>query len=728
MYRNFLRRGNTVHMTNLANIAIENQKAFIQYLYDKNIDLGYFYSNLLHESIFYIKKINIFQLNNFESIKSLYLSLDYQDDKHFNDILEGKGVRYSSQFTQKVEEKYSLRSSKLLENDIYSDIIGDDWNDRNFGRIFRHYLRFFQSSLFDSENIRPTVHKNYKFLRFDSFEKFPSFKLIDSEIEFGGHHPELENFKGVCFIAKEDTILFSKYFFNEDVNKLKIYKTFQCNGYSLLMEWHKKSKNKNPVSIAELLDLLCQDHNKSTLQKPFHSKLGNHDPIIKYGFNTSNFYFDEESVNFPIFYSKFSSEEDEFYLVKTKHSKDNVAILISERDKLSGKNHYNFEDKKRDYRQYKRRFRELKESLLNFVPKYGIRICFLSIPSSDANVENLPSVMASNLNRGVTDITLSRKSSKEARHISEDRRKSFWEKGMYEEESQGLLIENSYDGWWNDFDVILVIDDVVTTGGSFTVINKFLMDAGVPEEKLVNFAFYKYLREEDFKAYKAGLVRFYEKTGPIDGIIWDFDGTIVDSRNRKLENKIPSGKASSQEWAKFFQEAESIYPILDSLMNVFNYISRRFPYTIVSNSSKSRIKILLSQKSTCQKIFPSKEISNMKSDTYWDLKPINGGKFSRFEANINNVLSDNDKKYKPNPNSINTAIEMIQIYSEGRRIIGIGNTRTDILAYKSAGLEAILVTWYTDFWYGDSYGADWVFHHPDDLLTFIKENEWYLEF
>lgn len=77
---------------------------------------------------------------------------------------------------------------------------------------------------------------------------------------------------------------------------------------------------------------------------------------------------------------------------------------------------------------------------------------------------------------------------------------------------------------------------------------------------------------------------------------------------------------------------------------------------------------------------------------------------------------------KPDYCTIIDAIEKIKTISNGHRIIGIGNTKNDIIAYKAAGLETVLVTWGIHYRFGRDYGADHVFHNPKQLLDFLKSN------
>ena len=77
---------------------------------------------------------------------------------------------------------------------------------------------------------------------------------------------------------------------------------------------------------------------------------------------------------------------------------------------------------------------------------------------------------------------------------------------------------------------------------------------------------------------------------------------------------------------------------------------------------------------------------------------------------------------KPSPETIKNGVGLTLDTIEPTRIIGIGNTKNDIIAYKAAGLETVLVTWGIHYRFGRDYGADHVFHNPRQLLDFLKEN------
>ena len=158
---------------------------------------------------------------------------------------------------------------------------------------------------------------------------------------------------------------------------------------------------------------------------------------------------------------------------------------------------------------------------------------------------------------------------------------------------------------WGIYDHIVLIDDVTTSGSSFRMVDKFLISHGVPEDKIVNYAFYKYQaveKWENIKAlYQENLVNSKSKFS-IDGVIWDFDETIINSRDRKVE--VEQNLLNGEGFNYNFFNTEVVYDMYNGLEDVFNILANKaIPYTVVSNRYRLMIK-LFKQKLLREKIFP----------------------------------------------------------------------------------------------------------------------------
>ena len=110
------------------------------------------------------------------------------------------------------------------------------------------------------------------------------------------------------------------------------------------------------------------------------------------------------------------------------------------------------------------------------------------------------------------------------------------------ENKSTLLISNP--GILARLDLVVVVDDVLTTGSSFRAMGEFLRENGF-RGRIVNFAYARAFTGEVVKAYlryDRGIERepFPEKggsqdpDGPIGAIVYDLDQTLIDSGIRDL--------------------------------------------------------------------------------------------------------------------------------------------------------------------------------------------------
>lgn len=446
------------------------------------------------------------------------------------------------------------------------------------------------------------------------------------------------------------------------------------------------------------------------------------DPITKFKFNTQ-FDYVEEGVEIPIFYSETYTNDstmsfnfirgfDDFYLVKTKYNAINGSF-ISDSTNNNTKCRFDFSNDE-DKKCLDERILQLKNALKNFIPKSNLKICYLAIPTSKKfPIINIPQYICDKIKQTDQDVEFTRIEEKEASHLGESRDSKF------EDIVKGLeLNDNKNKDWFNEYDVILLIDDIVTTATSFREINRYLIDKiGVPKEKLVNFAFYKYQKVDNWeKIKKLSKEKTIIKDSNIDGIIWDFDQTIVDSRkrNKKFEDSIFDLVNRN------IQENCTLeYDVYENLNDVFNYISDKIPYCITSNRPNFVNKYLSFPKIHTN-IFPQRRIDLFNKSFYYYYAEKDD--ISKFNCKLL-VRKKGEECYKPSSDLITKSIELLKerTNTPAKRIIGIGNTKNDIIAYKAAGIEAVLVTWGIKYYYND-YGADYIFNTPAELLEFIKEN------
>ena len=430
--------------------------------------------------------------------------------------------------------------------------------------------------------------------------------------------------------------------------------------------------------------------------------------------------FVEEGLPLPIFYGELYNRETnmdfdmqkEFYLVKTKIQENNV--FISEVNQSDGKNKFDFTNYS-ERNKLEQFIKQCQSKLRQFVKDPTKRICYIGIPSSESRIYNLPQYIAKDLNVD-NEVPLVRKMSKQKTHVESTGKRQH----SYQELTEGLELEH-HD--WGTYDYIVLVDDVTTSGSSFRMVDKFLISHGVPINKIVNYAFYKYQTVENWEniksLYKAASLNSEPKF-LIDGVVWDFDETIVNSRDRKVEveQNLFNGKGFNYN----FYNKEVVYEMYTGLEDVFNILANKsIPYTVVSNRYSLMIK-LFKQKLLREKVFPFEQKNGI---TFYYKEENKKG--YRDYTHSDWLIKPREKSFggyhtKPACFSVTDSIKQIKQYSSGNRIIGIGNTKNDIIAYKAAGLETVLVTWGIHYRFGRDYGADHVFHNPEQLLDFLKKN------
>ncbi|MFT0790751.1 hypothetical protein QM962_08460 [Streptococcus hohhotensis] len=450
-------------------------------------------------------------------------------------------------------------------------------------------------------------------------------------------------------------------------------------------------------------------------------------------FNIHQFDFVEEGLPLPIFYgSLFNREQNmefeqqnNFYLVKTKYSIVDKTLL-AERNQSNGEQKFDFNNKF-DLQKLETKFNEFEKRFQEFVNLEYNKICYLGIPSSECGVYNIPQILAKIMNPN-QEIELIRTITKDKTHIENGKRQI-----LFDEITKGLELQGVGEFWWEKFDFVVVIDDVTTTGSSFRMVDKYLINKGVPKEKIVNYSLYKHQKVEKWNSIVEKYEHFenFRSNSQIDLIIWDFDETIVDSRKRNVEfESTINDKMKLKKGNKYFKNGETfyraspIYSIYPGLEEIFEFLANDgMIYEIISNRYYLMEKLFYQEKLR-KKIFPKDEGDGCQYVSY-----KTNGEYTNYEKccwlvpTFETKIDDYTIKYlKPSPKTIKNGVGLTLDTIEPTRIIGIGNTKNDIIAYKAAGLETVLVTWGIHYRFGRDYGADHVFHNPEQLLDFLKKN------
>ncbi|WP_273707669.1 hypothetical protein [Leuconostoc mesenteroides] len=272
----------------------------------------------------------------------------------------------------------------------------------------------------------------------------------------------------------------------------------------------------------------------------------------------------------------------------------------------------------------------------------------------------------------------------------------------------------------NAYDAILVIDDIVTSGNSFLSIQN-IMDSKNFAGDIFNFAFSKstnHMAIDFYGKQTKNFVNIEEKDSrPVSGIVFDFDQTLINDhyRNIDFESGLHQLNTNSQsDFQTFLDNNEGIY---DAYSGIEDFQRKNIPFTIVTNSYIKRIDVIFQLKNILRNIYPytydamfkvPTNLSKYIHEKYNDNVKYgnhNGGKLFRIMFNRpNNIFStpyetvENTRiRYpKPNPKVINQSIEWLNTTFNltcNDRIIGVGNTIEDIIAYNEAKIESILGLW-----------------------------------
>lgn len=370
---------------------------------------------------------------------------------------------------------------------------------------------------------------------------------------------------------------------------------------------------------------------------------------------------------------------------------------------------------KEDFARYEKEYDKDLRAVLNHVMKEtpkrkrGVIV----IPSSNADVTNrvtelVRRVLASNPDP-FEDLTkhLRRTETKAAAHAGGSR--------SLEDNVKTLSLSSQIR--LTSFDVILVIDDIVTSGKSFQALCKFLRNAGFGGQ-IYNFAFARTMPGVCIDAYKEYDPSFHRGKMPsskLEALIFDLDQTLLDSFIREMgfeDGSWDGGKypefASSRKLGPY-----QVFEGIDELMRM------KTPFAIVSNRSVRQLRELFKSKPLAEAIF--------KNHSYIS----SGSKLPEevFSYPLEEKEGYPVKCYKPCPAGVSNAIAWLSRRNSRKedalRIVGLGNTLEDMIAYRLAGIESALALWGVPEWckqYAcDNWGADYVFESVAEFAEWRKK-------
>lgn len=285
-------------------------------------------------------------------------------------------------------------------------------------------------------------------------------------------------------------------------------------------------------------------------------------------------------------------------------------------------------------------------------------------------------------------------------------------------------------------DGIIVIDDLTTSGNTFAAVDQVLHEYGI-KNKVINFAFGRSMRPIGQARYDEWLdgkaewtSQSFKKQGRITGLIYDVDQTLVDSTNRSdefehhrdvvFESPLNFTKDNDEEenyihFLNRFASGNSQVKesLLDGAANVYypypgiEHLQRQgIPFALVSSSMEKRCQLLMKTESAQKAIYP------LIWDTHFpDRQTSVGHEIYRhymgrdYDENSGHsvypslVRFDNIWGLARKPAEIKEKLAVQWLKGQQKdpdeesRIVGLGNTVEDMIAYHKAGVEAVLALW-----------------------------------
>ena len=316
---------------------------------------------------------------------------------------------------------------------------------------------------------------------------------------------------------------------------------------------------------------------------------------------------------------------------------------------------------------------------------------------------------------------------------------------------------NHYNSWKRNItgpvhpeSVVIVVDDVLTTGSTFYAAHKHLSEIGY--KRIVNFAFGRTIPNILLKPDSTGnQTKIQRISTGIDAIIFDLDQTIIDSRHYAQLNFESESYVSFNEIKQHYQQ-RNLFHTYDGIRMVFHRIlcEKQIPLMIVTNRATKMARFLMELNSKDIFGYHFKTPIDPDSEAQSLLLTLNNGKKQQIASVCKNgrltsdgrayvdvteipcLLSHSDADAynnngklshlkKPSDNLVTKAKKIFEdIYERNDiRIIGVGNTEYDIMAYNKAGIESVLVNWGNLGKSENRVYADYVFEDVESFTDFV---------
>lgn len=264
------------------------------------------------------------------------------------------------------------------------------------------------------------------------------------------------------------------------------------------------------------------------------------------------------------------------------------------------------------------------------------------------------------------------------------------------------------------YDYILVLDDVVTSGKSFQAVDKLLRDAGF-DGQIINFAFARTVSSEAelrFAQDRMGQLPDPRPNARNDGRI---DAAVLDLDQTLLDDPVLDVAYEADPYRKM------PYELYHDCCKLADLRRSGIPYAIVSNGGRRRLRAVMTTWKVSEAVFGRRF---ERDEVGWQELPEGVFNAPRVEGQHPYLLS------KPCPDGVEQAVRHLVPDAEQAstaRIIGLGNTIEDMIAYRAAGIEPALALWGVPTWLRsharERWGAAHVFESLGDFTDWCKKQD-----
>lgn len=211
----------------------------------------------------------------------------------------------------------------------------------------------------------------------------------------------------------------------------------------------------------------------------------------------------------------------------------------------------------------------------------------------------------------------------------------------------------------------------------------------------------------------------------IDTVLFDFDGTIMDTNNVILMS-----------WQHTFKTLENREEKVETLVKTFGEplettMRKFFPHIPTEESIEiyrsyhrdnfgELIDLFPGMKELLAKVKGGGFKTGLVTSRLWHTTRQGMEKYGIEEYFDAVVTAEDTTRHKPDPQPVNIALEKLE--AKPQQAIMLGDTMFDILCARNAGVRSVLVAWSMALDYRKDFGGDgpdYIIHRADELLDII---------